>query len=549
MNFRFTVAQRVTLAAIALFLVGVIPLAIFNLDRIENKMTQVLTEQQMAATNFVANDLEQKILLRVASLQDVAAHIPADAMGDAALVQAYLSRRLAIYRLFSNGVFVIGRDGKYIADWPRLPGRQRNDWNGIEYFDRAVSTRETVIANPRIGRATGTPGMAVGVPIKNAQGDVVAVIAGVIGLADKTIFDHGVNQKPGTASYTLISLSNGLVVSDQNEANILKPVDRVFSPTVVSILMDGRDGAAVAQAAGNDPTIFVARRAILDGKLLVVNATPESSLLRPLVELRDQILVAYLVVTFLIAAMMWFVMNQLLRPVIHTTREIRKMVDGDIPIKVLPVTRSDEFGDLIVAFNKLFTQIESGKAALEGQAHTDYLTGLANRRYFMKLAENELARSKRFNNSLTVCMLDLDHFKRVNDTYGHKAGDIVLTRVASLLRRTLREVDIVGRFGGEEFACVLPETDCAGALEVMERLRALISQSPVDIGDGTSVSVTISIGIARRDGADGQTIEELLQLADQALYEAKKVRNRVSVANGGSKQSSSIIPAIRYHYP
>ena len=206
------------------------------------------------------------------------------------------------------------------------------------------------------------------------------------------------------------------------------------------------------------------------------------------------------------------------------------MVDGDIPLKVLPVTRSDEFGDLIVAFNKLFTQIESSKAALEGQAHTDYLTGLANRRYFMKLAQNEFARSKRFGKSVTVCMLDLDHFKQVNDTYGHKTGDIVLKSVASLLRGTLREVDIVGRVGGEEFACVLPETDRADAVEVMERLRALISRSPVDTRDGTSIAVTISIGIAHRDYIAGETFEELLQWADEALYEAKKARNTVSVA-------------------
>ncbi|MDE2117333.1 MAG: diguanylate cyclase [Betaproteobacteria bacterium] len=164
---------------------------------------------------------------------------------------------------------------------------------------------------------------------------------------------------------------------------------------------------------------------------------------------------------------------------------------------------------------------------LKRQARIDLLTGLNNRRHFFELAEQELARAKRYGAPLQVLMLDVDHFKLVNDTYGHHIGDLVLQKLSEVCVQTLRGIDILGRIGGEEFAILLPETRGEQALEVAERLRLSIAGAAVPLEQGGSVHLTVSIGVASVVAMDAR-IDDVLKRADMALYAAKNAgRNRV----------------------
>jgi len=167
---------------------------------------------------------------------------------------------------------------------------------------------------------------------------------------------------------------------------------------------------------------------------------------------------------------------------------------------------------------------------LEYQAHIDSLTGIANRGYFLELAQQELARCRRYGRTLAIAMADIDHFKHVNDTYGHQAGDIVLREFSQLWGSMLREVDLIGRVGGEEFAILFPETDDRQAVEVSNRLREALASLPITVApDVPPLHVTISLGVTVLADADSD-IYMLLKRADQALYDAKKGgRNRVCV--------------------
>lgn len=166
---------------------------------------------------------------------------------------------------------------------------------------------------------------------------------------------------------------------------------------------------------------------------------------------------------------------------------------------------------------------------LERQANFDYLTGLENRRHFLSLAENELARTLRYGRQLSIVMLDVDYFKHVNDTYGHKVGDLVLKKLAELCRATLRDVDIIGRIGGEEFAVLLPETGSEHAEEAAERLRAEIASAQVKLDSGLPLRFTASLGVTTLCEIDAN-IDILLDQADKALYRAKNEgRNRVCI--------------------
>jgi diguanylate cyclase (GGDEF)-like protein len=170
---------------------------------------------------------------------------------------------------------------------------------------------------------------------------------------------------------------------------------------------------------------------------------------------------------------------------------------------------------------------------LQTQANWDFLTEVANRRRFFMLGQHELTRAARYASETSLLMLDIDHFKVINDTHGHTTGDVVLKTVAKVCRDSLREADILGRIGGEEFAVLLPQTAQAIAHEVAERIRLAVQESSTPTGSSTdAIRVTVSIGVA--SCTTEATLDEMLRCADGALYQAKHSgRNKVCSAPGG----------------
>ncbi|ATX80149.1 diguanylate cyclase (GGDEF) domain-containing protein [Mariprofundus aestuarium] len=179
--------------------------------------------------------------------------------------------------------------------------------------------------------------------------------------------------------------------------------------------------------------------------------------------------------------------------------------------------------------------LEKANAKLHLLATTDGLTEIFNRRHFLERGMHDLKIASRYNRPIAVIMLDIDHFKAVNDTYGHDAGDQVLKHLVSTCNSIKRETDIIGRLGGEEFGILLLETSAAAAHEVAERLRRAIEISPVDY-EGTSITVTASIGLCTLEGKKQRlSVEDMLKVADKALYQAKESgRNRVVMLLGNA---------------
>jgi diguanylate cyclase (GGDEF)-like protein len=190
---------------------------------------------------------------------------------------------------------------------------------------------------------------------------------------------------------------------------------------------------------------------------------------------------------------------------------------------ILQTRRSNSHRAELSASNAALSDLNE---RLEHEASTDTLTRCANRRRFIEALGAELARARRHGYTLSVLVADIDHFKRVNDVYGHAAGDHALRHFAAIAARSIRSEDLLARLGGEEFVVLLPETDQGRALILADRIRAAIEATPLTLPEG-SIAMTVSIGVGTLSAAEA-TPESLLQHADKALYMAKeRGRNRV----------------------
>lgn len=296
-------------------------------------------------------------------------------------------------------------------------------------------------------------------------------------------------------------------------------------PEAVATLMEGHD-------------LVLARGFASAGKYLGVDGTEGlivvSSERTPIAKAQEALrrsmlwaLVPALTVASLVAI---FLSIQLGRPLRSLRAAVTAIAFGDLEHRV-EVSGDDEIADLGRAFNAMAERVASAQETLRRAAVRDSLTGLLNHREFYRRMTDEVARCERSSMPLTVMMIDLDHFKDINDTYGHLRGDAVLREVASAITACVREEDVVARYAGDEFAVILPGTAEREALAVAERLRGSVRRVLAAVDLPAEEELTLSIGVATRWPGE-HTVTRTVELADLALYRAKEGgRDRVQVSD------------------
>jgi diguanylate cyclase (GGDEF)-like protein len=228
---------------------------------------------------------------------------------------------------------------------------------------------------------------------------------------------------------------------------------------------------------------------------------------------------------------------RIVAPLGRARMQLTRMAEGDLDGPLPAHAPRDEMGEVFAAMEVLRQRAQERRALaqernellelLNRQVRLDFLTNLPNRRGFEEGARNLLALGRRHGTATALALLDVDFFKKVNDTYGHGAGDQILKEVGATCRRACREGDVVARFGGEEFAILMPYCDATGALGRAEQIRKAVEAASVELEDGRSVRVTASLGVAEV-GPDEEGMDVAFSRADEALYRAKaKGRNRV----------------------
>ncbi len=289
--------------------------------------------------------------------------------------------------------------------------------------------------------------------------------------------------------------------------------------------------AAACHAHSPDTTIL----GILDVVLSLDQADREIHFL-------EKTYIVQIVWVFIITAVLIF--HYLARFVTHPVNQLiegTRLISSGGYFNPQMIQRHDEMGRLAEAISTMGQEISRQQKALVQaneellqandelgrMASTDPLTGLFNRRYLLEILTKEYQRARRYQHELSLLMLDVDHFKQVNDTYGHICGDMVLRGIAALLKKTVRNTDLVARYGGEEMVVLLLETGGKEAMAIAEKLRGAIATRPMACND-LEIAVTVSIGVATWPAQGQEGYMDLLDAADQALYKAKESgRNRV----------------------
>lgn len=257
-----------------------------------------------------------------------------------------------------------------------------------------------------------------------------------------------------------------------------------------------------------------------------------------LVRGRVRLLVAIIFILALTIAVIcaYALSRSILVPLYRLQEGVKHLADGNLKYRIKLKTQ-DEFSRLANTFNAMAGSLEQSQTDLERLATLDGLTEVYNRREFNRWLSVEFERSRRDEHPVSLIMVDLDHFKQLNDTYGHQAGDEALCCVAQLLRKEVRPGDIVSRYGGEEFAIILPKSSVEDSVAVAHRIRREIAIQPIRISSEDRIHLTASLGLATFP-SDVQSEEALLRKADQALFQAKKLgRNRVCLATEVSRSS------------
>jgi diguanylate cyclase (GGDEF)-like protein len=262
--------------------------------------------------------------------------------------------------------------------------------------------------------------------------------------------------------------------------------------------------------------------------VVVVAERDRAEIFAAWLDLLQLFLLLTLASTLLVGLIAYWMGRSIVTPLNSLTAAADGIARGDLDVQLRDAP-AGEIGDLTRVFNMMTEELRRSHRLLEKLAVTDGLTGLYNRNKFDDILADQFARFERNHRPFAVLMLDLDHFKAINDNHGHAAGDQVLSDVGSILKQSIRSIDYAARYGGEEFVLVVVDTASEAAVEIAERIRAAIARRRLDAQD-QRLAVTVSIGVSQsRD--DDRGPDEVLARVDQALYQAKRDgRNRVRCA-------------------
>ncbi len=454
-------------------------------------------------------------------------------------------RRLMDYLRSVRGKFIAYEELALIDPRGKTVASSADQLSPIKLPDKwlgAAQSGKPIIGEPYQDDTLQKAVMVIGEPIRGAQDRLLGILVAKINFRTISsilrVYDQG-----ETVELHLVTLQGLLIASSQSarmESGTLSQaaVRRLFAREKVPVRYTGPRGNAVIGTLKRVPQLEWG---------IVAEKDAEKAYLQ-IIRLRNLTLLLVTAVLLAIGLCAYFLGLAMVRPLGLLTRGASRVSAGDLEVDV-PVRTRSEIGYLTEVFNHMVARLRQGREELananealreknkelEQLSTTDSLTGLFNRKHLMEKLDIELGRSARYQRDFTLLIIDIDHFKRYNDTYGHLAGDEVLRRMGAILKKSIRKSDYAARYGGEEFIVLLPETGAEAGAQMAERIRRRMAEEEMG-SDTNRTNVTISGGVASFPDY-GEEAESIIKNADAALYEAKKRgRNQIIIAGDRRKE-------------
>ncbi len=390
-----------------------------------------------------------------------------------------------------------------------------------------------MIDTPHWSQHYRTVTLTLAVPVLSLDDEILGTLVAVVDL--NTLLPslkYATKISPG--DILLLDLAGQPLLGTHND-------DAPFEPVARQVLQQLREEAGKPIAFEGHLQKSVLGLAVMPKTLpvLVVVERDRADIYQAWAAFRNLFLSLMGGLTLLVGLIAWQMGRSIVTPLEHLTGAADHIAAGDLSVQ-LPVAQRDELGHLTQVFNQMTDNLRQSRDEFEAASQTlqkqnklleklsitDSLTGLYNRKKLDDILADQLARFKRNQRPFALLMLDIDHFKKLNDTYGHLAGDQVLASVARTFSNSIRNIDFVARYGGEEFVIVLPETALSAARDMAERILTQVRSASYQFND-QSIAVTLSIGVAMSRSSD-ESADTLLARTDRMLYEAKRAgRDRV----------------------
>ncbi|WP_455383306.1 sensor domain-containing diguanylate cyclase [Salinispira pacifica] len=529
-NFFFGTINRrlnvITILPIVLLFVGVF--LVFGLH-LRGLILQDQTQEQVTALSvqrhFIERWLEERLrdvvfLSQLRQLRD----------GSVSDIDLFLREFVDRQAEFDGAIF-IDRSGRVLAG---IRSGLVVDQSSREFFREAVSGTST-ISDVIVGRASGRRLIVFAAPVYAGSGTLRGVAAATVPIEALGTLLGEVNPRAGSRTYILsrsgdlIARSTG-ITAPANGASASESGASAAPSEILQRALAGSNETRPYTGRGGE-AVLGSYQWLRNGMWLLVYETPLSSVLSTYSQYNLSVLAGMLAVIAVLIPLMLLIARTIERPLAALTTMAAEIQNDEYDLgRAMPgIERAPrEIRNLHDTLVRMARRIRDDVRELERLATTDVLTGIANRRLFVQEAPRILDISTRSGTPVCFLMLDLDHFKRINDSHGHEAGDVVLAAVADELRRTVRESDFPARMGGEEFAVVAPNCRLDAAGELAERIRRAVADRVIST-DAGELRCRVSVGVAQYDeDIHGHGIDGVLEAADAALYEAKrKGRNRV----------------------
>ncbi|WP_342118250.1 sensor domain-containing diguanylate cyclase [Pseudoduganella sp. OTU4001] len=529
-TFKFKItALLVLMVMLATVLVGGTSLLVA-----EREMRQVIGSQEMAMLSSAAAYLDRDITSKQQVLRALAESLQAEPAPHGK-VQQQLEQRSALRDEFAN-VSALDLNGQLIANLQdrRMVGKLNA--SGRQYFRDTLAAQEGIVSAPFRSVLSGRPVVALTQPVMGRHGTLDYVLVGTIDL-QRPAFAGQLNALRGSNSgYLLIVTADGTVVHHPDASRVL--TRDAGAGSLAHTILSSPDGwRDDARDAGQD--VLLAHKRLRQADWTIAAVFPIREVFASMASVRLQALAAASMVALAAGLLGWLLMRSLLAPLYQLYGQVRAFGRNEADIEQFNSTRPDEFGQLSRAFYQVSRQQQVAERNLQRLATTDPLTGAHNRRMFDEFFPQALKRAIRGGHQIGLAVLDIDHFKFINDSFGHQAGDAVLVQFADRLRQAVRSTDTVARIAGDEFVVVFEHLDTGHDVNLLGEKVMAAMQQPFNV-NGKPLNVSASIGIAVTTELPAD-VDKVMLAADQALYCVKAAgRNGFAINHVGAERVLSV---------